>query len=397
MKPYISDYIAHHSWVYYLYDLTAIQHQIDLLKQLQWPYWTFYRYAMKANSIPEILDLMKNNWIWIDACSEYEAKKAIELWFNPKHIQLSAQQLPLDLSNTMESGIEFVATSLHQLESYGKIFPWTKVGIRLNPGLWDGQFAKVNVAGKESGFGIRREYVNDIHVIIKKYNLIIDKIHTHIGSGTNPDVWWEVAELSLLLCNNFPSVERLNLWGGFKVARVESEKWADMKLIGDKVKEMFVSYYKKTGREIQLEIEPGSFMVANAGYIACDIVDIVDTGIWWYHFARLNTGIDMIVRPTMYGSQHPISVLSLKIQGGTSNIVPNEEWLYEYVFIGHCCESSDLLTPSMDNPSVLYPRTFDNPLSIGDRVMIWGCGAYCQSMSMKWYNGWPEAGYKIIC
>jgi diaminopimelate decarboxylase len=34
---------------------------------------------MKANPIPEILELMRNNDIRIDACSEYEAKRAIEL------------------------------------------------------------------------------------------------------------------------------------------------------------------------------------------------------------------------------------------------------------------------------------------------------------------------------
>lgn len=407
MNSKISDYILSHSGVYYCYDMQAIQNQIDQVKSLQWPYGTIYRYAMKANPMPEILELMRNNDIRIDACSEHEAKRAIELWYDPKRIQLSAQQLPLDLASMVASGIEFVATSFHQLESYGKLFPWTKVGIRLNPGLWDGQFAKVNVAGKESGFGIWREYLDKIDAIVTTYNLTIHKIHTHIWSGTNPDTWWEVAGLSLQLCNHFPHVERLNLGWWFKVARVESERSADMKIIWERVYAMFQSYYEKTGRKIHLEIEPGTFYVANAGYIACDVIDLVDTGKGGYHFARLNTGMDMIVRPTMYGSQHPI-MIAKKLKSEEANMVeveeynicntilPNEEWLYEYVFIGHCCESSDLLTPSKDNPNALYPRTFDMPLSIGDRVIIWGCGAYCQSMSMKWYNGWPEMGYRIL-
>jgi diaminopimelate decarboxylase len=80
---------------------------------------------------------------------------------------------------------------------------------------------------------------------------------------------------------------------------------------------MFQLYYEKTNRKIALEIEPGTFYVANAGYIACDVIDLVDTGRGGYHFARLNTGMDMIVRPTMYGSQHPIEIIKnskLRIQ-----------------------------------------------------------------------------------
>lgn len=396
MNSNISDYIVSHPGVYYCYDMYAIQAQIDQVKLLQWPFGTKCRYAMKANPISEIMKLMLDNDVSIDACSEYEAVRAIELWYNPRNIQLSAQQLPLDLPSLIKLGVEFVATSLHQLEVYGTLFPHTRVGIRLNPGLWDGQFAKVNVAGKESWFGIRWEYLDKIDAIVSKYNLTIDKIHTHIGSWTNPDVWWEVAGLSLQLCNHFPHVERLNLGGWFKVARVESERWADMKLIWERVYAMFQSYYEKTNRKIALEIEPGTFYVANAGYIACDVIDLVDTGKGGYHFVRLNTGMDMIVRPTMYGSQHPIEIVGMNTIHPQMDLHPNEEWVYEYVFIGHCCESSDLLTPSKDNPNALYPRIFDTPISIGDRVIIWGCGAYCQSMSMKWYNWWPEVGYRIL-
>lgn len=115
------------------------------------------------------------------------------------------------MKQTIDLGIEFVATSLHQLESYGKVFPGTNVGVRINPGFGDGQFAKVNVGGKESGFGIWREYVDQVQSIAEKYQLIIHKVHTHIGSGTNPDIRAEVANLSLEICNHFPQAKVLNL------------------------------------------------------------------------------------------------------------------------------------------------------------------------------------------
>jgi diaminopimelate decarboxylase len=98
-----------------------------------------------------------------------------------------------------------------------------------------------------------------------------------------------------------------------------------MKLIGERVYAMFQSYHEKTNRKITLEIEPGTFYVANAGHIACDVIDLVDTGKGGYHFARLNTGMDMIVRPTMYGSQHPI-MIAKKLKSEEANMVEDEEY-----------------------------------------------------------------------
>jgi diaminopimelate decarboxylase len=45
------------------------------------------------------------------------------------------------------------------------------------------------------------------------------RIHTHIGSGSDPEVWQRVATLSLDLVRQFPEVTVLNLGGGYKVRR----------------------------------------------------------------------------------------------------------------------------------------------------------------------------------
>ncbi len=59
-------------------------------------------------------------------------------------------------------------------------------------------------------------------------------------------------------------------------------------------------------RKLSLEIEPGTYLTALYGYIVCRVDDIVDTGSSGYQFIRTNTGMDMILRPTMYAAQHPI-------------------------------------------------------------------------------------------
>ena len=53
--------------------------------------------------------------------------------------------------------------------------------------------------------------------IAAKYNIKVARIHTHIGSGSDPDVWLNVSLLSLNLVREFPDVVTLNLGGGYKV------------------------------------------------------------------------------------------------------------------------------------------------------------------------------------
>jgi diaminopimelate decarboxylase len=58
-----------------------------------------------------------------------------------------------------------------------------------------------------------------VKAVVQEHNLTIDRIHTHIGSGSDPDVWQTVSLLSLNLVRHFPSVVSLNLGGGYKVGR----------------------------------------------------------------------------------------------------------------------------------------------------------------------------------
>ena len=101
-------------------------------------------------------------------------------------------------------GVKFNACSLHQLEVYGKAMPNTELGVRINPGLGSGGTNRTNVGGPASSFGIWHEYIPQIFEIAKKYGLKIIRIHTHIGSGSDPKVWQKVASMSLGTVEKFP-------------------------------------------------------------------------------------------------------------------------------------------------------------------------------------------------
>lgn len=135
--------------------------------------------------------------------------------------------------------------------------------------------------------------------IVSKYNLNIKRIHTHIGSGSDPEVWQNVAGLSLKLVEDFPDVATLNLGGGFKVGRMSAEVSTDLQKVGLPVKKKFEEFAEKFGRKLKLEIEPGTFLVANSGAVLCTVQDIVTTGSEGFSFIKLDSGMTEVLRPSL--------------------------------------------------------------------------------------------------
>ena len=367
----------------FVYDENTLRNQAH--KALSFPneYGLTVRYAMKASPNKAILKLFHEMGLHFDASSGFEVHRACKAGIPANHLSLSSQEFPLDFKELYENGIKFNACSLNQLESFGKLFPGGNCGLRFNPGTGSGGTGKTNVGGPSSSFGIWYELMPQVKEIIAKYNLKIERIHTHIGSGSDPSIWQSVASKSIDLVREFPDVTVLNLGGGYKVGRMPDEKSTDLQEIGEPVKEAFVAFSKETGRSLHLEIEPGTFLLANSGSLLCEVRDIVTTGSNGYYFMKLDSGMTDVLRPSLYGAQHPIIVLNEATE------------TKDYVVVGHCCESGDLFSCEPGDPEALSAR----PLalaSIGDLVAIDGSGAYCSSMCTKNYNSFPEAPEVMI-
>ncbi|MBG30524.1 MAG: diaminopimelate decarboxylase [Opitutae bacterium] len=339
------------------------------------------RYAMKACPNAAILRLFDQAGLSIDASSGHEVARAMRAGVGTEKISLSTQELPEDFASLVEDGVKINLCSLSQLERYAERFPNTSVGLRFNPGLGSGGTAKTNVGGPSSSFGIWKDDLDRARSLAAGANLSIERIHTHIGSGSDPEVWKRVALLSLDLAEAFPQVNTVNLGGGFKVARIAGETGTDLQLVGEPVKRAFEDFAERNSRSLQLEIEPGTFLVANAGALVATIQDITSTGPEGNTFLKLDSGMTEILRPSLYGAQHPIVTLPKEVSGNET---------FPYVVVGHCCESGDLLTPAENQPDVLAPREL--ALSqVGDLCVIEGVGAYCSAMSAKNYNSFPES------
>jgi diaminopimelate decarboxylase len=367
----------------FIYSRKQLREQARSLRDLELPFGFTPRFAMKANPHPDVLAIFREQGIAIDASSSFEAGKAMAAGYRPSDILLTSQQLPESLEELVQAGVQFNATSLHQLEKYGQAFPNSAVSVRLNPGIGSGHSVKTNVGGVTSSFGIWHEYVPQIHELAERYHLTIDRVHTHIGSGSDPAVWEEAAQISLELIKNFPDASIINLGGGFKVARMDEEQGTHATDIAAAIGQELQLFEQTTGRKLKLELEPGTWLVANAGILLAGVADITDTGPEGYTFLKLDTGMNDILRPSLYGAQHPVAVLN------------SSEEIKEYVVVGHNCESGDLLTPAPGNPEILGPRCL-NQAMIGDLVLVGGTGAYCATMAAHGYNSFPNATEILI-
>ena len=135
-----------------------------------------------------------------------------------------------------------------------------------------------------------------------------------------------------------------------------------------------------------MQIEPGTFLTAGSGAVIASIIDVKDTGSEGYSFLLVDTGMTEVLRPSIYGAQHPLHVVNREQKSGSEK---------EYLIAGHCCESGDILTPAAGDPEGLLPRTFPET-QIGDILVVGGAGAYCSGMTTANYNSFPKAAEVML-
>ena len=362
----------------YVYDRATLEATARRALAFPAPFGYTLRYAMKANPSRGVLNVFRELGLHVDASSDNEVVRALRAGFPPEAIQLTSQMPSRQLAEHLARGVIFNACSLHQLEELGRAAPGSDASVRLNPGLGSGSANRTNTGGPAASFGIWHEYLEDVKTVAKRHDLRLTRLHTHIGSGTDPEVWKRVTRMTLDLVAKLPEVKRVNLGGGFKVGRMPAEVSVDLDDVGAHVRREFTSFRDRDGRALHLELEPGTYLVANAGFVVATVIDVADTGRDGYFFAKLDAGMTEVTRPSLYGAQHPISVLA----DGRDEV--------DTVFVGPCCESGDILTPAPGDPEALGPRRGPRP-AIEDLVVIGGAGAYCAAMSTLNYNSYQQA------
>jgi diaminopimelate decarboxylase len=346
----------------YVYDAQKIADQCTKLRR-SFPAITFH-YALKANSNPKILELIRKAGIGIEAVSPGELALALKVGFKKDAISFTCSNMSeRELAEVAKTGVRVHLDSLTQLERWGRLKLGREVSLRLNQGIGAGHHAHVITGGPDSKFGISLNDVLETKKIAAKYGLVVGGIQQHIGSNVlDTKILEKAAKVLLATAQTFPEITHVDFGGGIGVPYEPGAKQISLAELSKSMRLLTKAFETKVGRKVQFSMEPGRFIVAEAGTLLVSAVDQKTTEN--HLFVGVNSGFNQLIRPAMYGSYHPIENLSRS--RGPKKLV---------TIAGNVCESGDIFASK---------RTMVKP-EIGDVLAIYLAGAYGFSMASN-YN-----------
>ncbi|MFG5859726.1 diaminopimelate decarboxylase [Metapseudomonas sp. CR1201] len=366
-----------HGTPLWCYDAAVIRERIAQLKGFD-----VIRFAQKACSNLSILRLMREEGVQVDAVSLGEIERALLAGYSPKGepagVVLTCDLLDrATLARAVELGIEVNVGSIDMLTQLGQASPGHRVWLRINPGFGHGHSQKTNTGGENSKHGIWHSQLHDAVAVIREYGLVLVGLHMHIGSGVDYRHLEEVCGAMVGAVRDLGcDLEAISAGGGLSIPYRENDPAVDIP--------RYAELWNLARREIEgivqhpvrLELEPGRFLVAESGCLLSEVRAVKDVGN--NHFILVDAGFNDLMRPSMYGSFHGMSLLDA--DGNPSTAAQRET-----VVAGPLCESGDVFT--QHDGGLVAPRVLP-AAQVGDLLLIHDTGAYGASMSSN-YNSRP--------
>ncbi|CAJ0565280.1 unnamed protein product, partial [Mesorhabditis spiculigera] len=188
-NPKLLEEIAeNHGTPTWIYSAEKIREKIAQLKRFD-----VIRFAQKASSNLNILKLMKNAGVFVDAVSFGEFKRSLKVGYEPKtkpgqaeEVVYTADLVDLDTLKFLKDHEATInAGSLDMLRRIGQNSPGNRVWVRINPGFGHGHSQKTNTGGPQSKHGIWVTDFPEVLNIAAEFGLKLVGIHMHIGSGVD--------------------------------------------------------------------------------------------------------------------------------------------------------------------------------------------------------------------
>ncbi len=361
----------------YVYDAAKIKRRIDDLKS-----FGTIRYAQKACSNVAILKLMREKSVKVDAVSAAEVKRALTAGYKPEEIAYTADVFDddaLDVVTGEGNGCIVNVGSpdmIYQLGCrLGDDSKGRELTIRVNPGFGHGHSQKTNTGGNLSKHGVWYAQIHNCVQTAEHFGMDITGLHFHIGSGSDFEHLATVCDMAERVATAIGSrIKSISCGGGLPIPYRSGEEFIDLQKYADLWHTTIANLEAKFGHKIELEIEPGRYLVAESGYLITQIRAIKkqDENV----FYLVDAGFTHLARPIMYGSYHPISIARNPQNGAAL------EGTQDVVVGGPLCESGDVFTQT--EGGFVEKRTL--PIAnVGDYLVLEVAGAYGAAMGSN-YN-----------
>ena len=369
----------------WVYDAATIRARIAELRR-----FPVIRYAQKANSNLHLLRLMRSEGVQVDAVSAGEIQHALAAGYDARDpvapgIVFTADVLTAEvLALVTAHGIPVNCGSTDMLHQLGAAAPGHRVWLRINPGFGHGHSNKTNTGGEHSKHGIWHAELPAALDAVRRHGLQLVGLHLHIGSGVDYAHLSQVCDAMVALAERVAQpIQAISAGGGLSVpyrpgdARVDT---AHYHALWEAARRRIAA---ARGHDIHLELEPGRFLVAEAGVLLAEVRATKTMGSRF--FALVDAGFNDLARPAMYGAHHGISLLP---PDGDITGRP----LRATTVAGPLCESGDVFTQA--EGGVVLARMLPEP-RVGDLLVFHDAGAYGASMSSN-YNSRPLAPEVLV-
>jgi diaminopimelate decarboxylase len=266
-------------------------------------------------------------------------------------------------------------------KSVGKVAP---VALRVNPDLPPKTHVKTDTSVKGTKFGLDIETILDVaQKVIGHTNLRIIGLHMHLGSPIlTTDPYRQGIDKGLTLIDKLRRqghpLSVLNMGGGFGINyRKQEAKPASA------FAEVIVPAVQRAG--CKLVLEPGRFIVGNAGILVGRVIYMKESG--GKHFIIQDAAMNDLIRPTLYESFHRI----WPVAPPSESPAPPEDYeadipgTFRQDVVGPVCESGDYLAKDRRLPLVKR----------GDLLATFSAGAYGMAMSSN-YNSRARAAEVLV-
>jgi diaminopimelate decarboxylase len=352
----------------YVYSAATVRDRYERLERMLVSVPHRIHYTLKANSSRAILDLVRTLGAGVDVVSGGELHRALDAGFAPSDIIFGGVgKTEREIAEALDADI-----LLLNAESEGEVRlidrlagergMVARVSLRVNPEITlDAPHDYIKTGGRGHKFGI--PYDDVVHVAeiaAALLNVKLVGLDMHLGSQLSRiDPYREGTERLALIVGELASrgintLEYLDIGGGLGV-RYDTEEPPDLRRFASLV----LPTVAETG--LQLIMEPGRFVVGNAGALVSQVLYRKRSGGKDYVVA--DAGMTELLRPSHYGAFHNVAAMRHRGDARTVDVV------------GPVCESGDFLA---------LDRELDD-VQPGDYLVICDVGAYGYAMASN-YN-----------
>jgi diaminopimelate decarboxylase len=266
---------------FFAYDRAIISAHVRALRSVL-PREIDLHYAMKANPMPAVVQMMVGLVDGLDLASAGEMKVALDAGADPAEMSFAGPgKRPIELRQAVAAGVTINLESPHELDAIlaaGKeLGVRPRVAVRVNPDF-ELKASGMKMAGGPKQFGVDAEQVPDVLAELGRHRLEFRGFHVYSGSQNLKaealcEAQRKTLELAVRLAESAPGpVRMLNLGGGFGVPYFPGDQSLDLLPVLENLRAVAADARARLP-EAKLMIELGRYLVAHGGVYVTRIVD----------------------------------------------------------------------------------------------------------------------------